>query len=288
VRRLVVNADDFGLTSGVNHAIAEGHRNGIVTSTTLMANSQAFHEAVELAGQCPGLSVGCHVVLVDDIPVRNDVPTLTNGTSRFRTSLKDFIQAALRKRILADEIQRETEAQIRKIQAAGIAVTHVDTHKHTHLFPQVVRPMVKAAKACGVHAIRNPFEPWHSGPRTQWFRSAAVTAFSVFAGRFDQVMRDEQMATTDGTIGIVATGKLDQRMLTRMLQNLPDGTWELVCHPGHCDGDLRSAGTRLLESREIELQALTSVETRQTLADREIELISYASLKRIVNRQAVV
>ncbi len=87
------------------------------------------------------------------------------------------------------------------------------------------------------------------------------------------------MITTDGTVGIVATGKLNQEQMTAILNALPEGTWELVCHPGYCDPDLRSAGTRLLESRHVELQAIESVETEKVLADRGIELISYADLK---------
>jgi len=284
VPRLIVNADDFGLTAGVNRAIAEAHARGIVTSATLMANSRACSDAVTLAGECPSLKVGCHVVLIDGVPVRSDVLSLTKGTSRFRTSLKDFAQAVLRKKISSDEIQREAEAQIRKIQAAGISVTHIDTHKHTHLLPHVLRAVVKAAKACGVRAVRNPFEPRLCRPRgahRHWLRSAGVAAFQIFYREFRKVMCEEQMLTTDGTVGIVATGILDQELLAGILDALPEGTWELVSHPGYCDSDLRSAGTRLLESRQIELQALTSRETTQRLTSLGIGLISYADLKEL-------
>lgn len=285
MRRLIVNADDFGLTSGVNRAIVEANNSGVVRSATLMANARAFSEAVGLAKKIPRLNIGCHVVLIDGVPICNDVPSLTKGTGRFRTSLKDFAQSAIRKKISAGEIQREAEAQIRKIQASGIAVTHVDTHKHTHLVPHVLRAVIKAAKACGVHAARNPFEPKGSrvsriaGTKTQWMRSAGVTAFQVFAPQFRKIMREEKMLTTDGTLGITVTGQLDQKVLDGILRAMPEGTWELVCHPGYCDDDLRNAGTRLVESRQIELQALTSEETRKTIADCGIELISYADLK---------
>jgi hopanoid biosynthesis associated protein HpnK len=285
VRRLIVNADDFGLTSGVNRAIVEANRTGIVRSATLMANASAFTEAVGVAGETPRLNIGCHVVLIDGIPICNDVPSLTKGAKRFRTSLKDFAQSAIRKKISADEIQREAEAQIRRIQASGIGVTHVDTHKHTHLVPHVLRSVIKAAKACGVRAVRNPFEPKRSrvsriaGTKTQWMRSAGVMAFQVFAPQFRKIMREEKMLTTDGTLGITVTGQLDQTVLSGILRAMPEGTWELVCHPGYCDDDLRNAGTRLVESRQIELQALTSEETRKTITDCGIELISYAGLK---------
>jgi hopanoid biosynthesis associated protein HpnK len=286
VRRLIINADDFGLTAGVNRAIAEGSRSGVVTSATVMANAQAFDGAVELAKTLPGLKTGCHVVLVDGKPISRDLPSLTNGSRRFRSSLKDFALAAVRKKIGAEEIQSETEAQIRKIQSCGITLTHVDSHKHTHMFPQVLRPVLQAARSCGIRAVRNPFEPLRSWPRGLvlgtpglWLRSAEVMALQWFAAEFRKAVRKESMLTTDGTVGIAATGRLDQKILQRVLDALPQGTWELVCHPGYSDADLNAAGTRLILSREVELQALTSEETKQTLARQNIELISYADLE---------
>ncbi len=283
--RLIINADDFGLTSGVNRAITEASSRGAVTSATLMASARAFPEAAERAKASPGLKTGCHVVLIDGEPVAPDLSSLINGANRFRSSLKDFAQAAVRRRIAAEEIQRETEAQIRKIQNCGVALTHVDSHKHTHMFPHVLRPVLRAAKACGIRAVRNPFEPVRSWPRDlllrtpgMWMRSAGVACFQMFASAFRRATREEGMLTTDGTVGIAVTGLLDQKALTAILRALPEGTWELVCHPGYSDADLHAAGTRLTQSREMELEALTSEETRSLILGRGIELISYADL----------
>jgi hopanoid biosynthesis associated protein HpnK len=285
VRRLIVNADDFGLTDGVNRAIIASNSSGVVTSATLMANAKASLTATDLAKAQPSLKTGCHVVLIDGEPLAPNLPTLTNGSLRFRASLKKFAVAAVRKQMAGDEIQREAEAQIRKIQACGVTLTHVDSHKHTHMFPQVLRPVLRAAKACGIRAVRNPFEPLRSWPRDMvlgtpdlWFRSAAVMAFQIFAAEFHRALKEEGMASTDGTVGIAATGMLDQQILLKILKALPEGTWELVCHPGYSDADLQAAGTRLTQSREIELAALTSAETREAIARQEIQLISYADL----------
>ncbi len=155
MRRLIVNADDFGLTAGVNRAIAEAHQRGIVTSATLMANSQAFTEAVETAksfGAADRLGVGCHVVLLDGEPLSSPdkVPTLlesSNGTCRFRESLNDFVIASFRHKLNPDEIEAEAGAQIARMQAAGIEPSHFDTHKHAHMFPAVLRPLLRAARA---------------------------------------------------------------------------------------------------------------------------------------------
>jgi chitin disaccharide deacetylase len=285
VRRLIVNADDFGLTSGVNRAIIEGNQSGIITSATLMANAQASEAAIDLAKSQPSLKTGCHVVLIDGVPLAENLPSLTNGSLRFRISLKQFAIAAVRKQITAEEIEREVEAQIHKIQSRGITVTHVDSHKHTHMFPHVLLPLLRAAKACGVRAVRNPFEPTHSWPTGMvlstpgiWLRSVGVMAFQMFASAFRRALNEEGMVSTDGTVGIAVTGLLDQQKLLRILEALPEGTWELVCHPGYSDADLQVAGTRLTQSREIELSALTSADTKKALARLHIELISYADL----------
>jgi len=285
VRRLIVNADDFGLTAGVNRAIVEGNRQGIITSATLMANAPATEAAIDLARAQTGLKTGCHVVLIDGVPLSANLPSLTNGSARFRGSLKEFAMAAVRKKIAAEEIEREVEAQVRKLQSSGITLTHVDSHKHTHMFPHVLRPLLRAARACGIRAVRNPFEPMRSWPGSMvlgtpglWLRSAGVTAFRMFAAEFRRAIKEQGMASTDGTVGIAVTGLLDQHKLLRILDALPEGTWELVCHPGYSDADLQSAGTRLTQSREIELAALTSEATKEALARRKIELISYADL----------
>lgn len=282
--RLIINADDFGLTSGVNRAIEEGSRNGAITSATLMANSRCFEEAVRIAKACPKLKVGCHIVLVDGEPLSSGLQSLTSGTPKFKSSLKDFALAATRERFSQDEIRREAEAQIRKIQAAGIAVSHVDTHKHTHIFPRVLRPVLQAAKACGVHVVRNPFEPLKAWPLRKivgrpllWKRATQVALLHKFSSSFREIVREEGMTTTEGTIGIVATGSLDQKLLLAMINALPrQGEWELVCHPGYLDDDLRAAGTRLLQSRRVELDALLSQQTKEALQRRGIKLASYA------------
>lgn len=291
VRRLIVNADDFGFTSGVNRAIVEAHTRGIVTSSTLMANSTAFGEAVQLAHTLPKLSVGCHIVLIDGEPVLppSQIPSLVASSSldgsRFRDGLKAFAARALTGRMNPEEIEAETEAQIRKIQAAGIAVSHVDTHKHTHLFPSILGAVLRAAKTCGVKAVRNPF-----GPRLPlrssellarpglWTRVAEVQVLRRFAGKFRAAVAREGFAAPDGTLGIDVTGALDETLFHAIASSIPEGTWEFVCHPGYNDSDLQAARTRLRESRETELRVLTLSSARELLDQAGIQLISYHDL----------
>lgn len=281
MRRLIVNADDFGLTSGVNRAILEAHNRGIVTSATLMANSSAFSEAVTLSQSAPDLSVGCHVVLVDGSPVSdpNSLPSLLGRDGKFHDSLTTFARLALQGKLDADQIEMEVVSQIRKVQGAGIVVSHLDTHKHTHMFPPVLRAVLNAARACGVPAIRNPFETVKLAhlleyPDT-WKRWFEVRALRNLAGKFREAVAHAGLHTPDGTVGIVATGSLGQHFLEFLLKNLSEGTWELVCHPGYNDEQLQNVRTRLRASREHELRVLTSAATREALTQQGVALISY-------------
>lgn len=289
MRRLIVNADDFGFTSGVNRAIVEAHTRGVVTSSTLMANGPAFPEAVELAKSLPRLSVGCHVVLIDGEPVLNPerLRSLTTGSPapRFQDGLKSFAARAITGRIDADQITAEATAQIRKIQSAGIVVSHFDTHKHTHLFPKVLRPLLRAAADCAVRALRNPFGPRLPLRSSQllarpnlWTRCAEVRVLHHFSGAFRKAVDQEGFATPDGTLGIEVTGTLDETLFQAIARSIPAGTWEFVCHPGYNDADLQRAKTRLRESRETELRVLTLPSARDLLAREGIELISYHDL----------
>lgn len=285
MRRLIVNADDFGLTPGVNRAILEAHNQGIVTSATLMANSSAFSEAVSLSQSARDLSVGCHIVLVDGSPVSDprSVSSLLHSPDRnFHNSLITFARLALQGKIDSDQIEAEAVAQIRKLQVAGIQVSHIDTHKHTHMFPAVLRAVLKAARMCGVPAVRNPFESVKLSHLLQypdtWKRWLEVRALRGFSAKFHQAVNDASMHTPDGTLGIVATGSLGQRFLEFLLKSIPEGTWELVCHPGYNDEALGNVRTRLRESRERELRALTSREAREWLTREGIDLISYQQI----------
>jgi predicted glycoside hydrolase/deacetylase ChbG (UPF0249 family) len=263
--RLIINADDFGLTPGINRAIQDLHRARALTSTTLMATGAAFEDAIAIARASPTLGVGCHIALVDGIPVSHpsEIPTLLGADGKtFRPSLLDFSQALLRRSIHPDEILRETLSQIEKLQRSGIEVTHLDTHKHTHLFPAVTQALLQAAQRCGVGAIRNPFEPsWslalHHGTRLR--RTTIHLLNRAFGPGFQAKLKRShpQVATTDGTLAISTTGDLNLRTLAQLLKSLPEaGTFELVCHPGYADAALEALPTRLRASRETEFQAL--------------------------------
>jgi predicted glycoside hydrolase/deacetylase ChbG (UPF0249 family) len=284
--RLIINADDFGLTKGVNRAVAELHRAHALSSATLMATGLAFDDAVAVALSNPALGVGCHVVLTDGVPVCDprSIPTLMGADGRsFRPSLVDFIQALLRGRIREEEIEREALAQVQKLQRAGIAVTHLDTHKHTHLFPAVTRPLLRVAESESVGAVRNPFEQEWSvtlrhGSRLRRFQVKLLGGLQTRFERQPQI-RNGQVLTTDGTIGISATGRLVTDTLHEILEALPgEGSFELCCHPGYNDDDLDHVTTRLRKHRDVEREALLAEVPRISLHPNAPRLIHYGEL----------
>ena len=265
--QLILNADDFGLTPGINRAIAELHQAGVLTSASLMASGPAFDHAAALALANPTLGVGCHLVFVDGLPVSypDAIPTLIGADGKhFRLSLYDFAQAVLRKTIREEDLAREAEAQIQKLQRAGLTVTHIDTHKHTHVFPAVLEAVLHVAQRCGVQALRNPFEPaWAVRlGRAPLARSLQLALLRRFEPAFRR--RLQNVLTPAGTLGIAATGTLTEPILRALLSRLnelpdPDQTFELCCHPGHPDPALNASATRLRASREVEFRALLEV-----------------------------
>ena len=266
MKRLIVNADDFGLTSGVNSAITQLHAAGRLTSTTLMANAAATEEAINDAHATPTLGVGCHVVLVDGTPVLppRELPTLVNPqTGQFRHTLGRFVRDLLLGRIRKEEIAAEAAAQIQRLQARRVSLTHIDTHKHTHIFPAVLEPLLHAATRCGIASVRNPFEPQWSIAATRnapALRRLQVHLLNRMRSGFLERVRSSGLATTDGAIGVLATGTLDADTIAALLTAMPDGAWELVTHPGYADNALQNAGTRLIASRAVELAALQNMQ----------------------------
>jgi chitin disaccharide deacetylase len=280
VSRLIVNADDFGLTAGVNRAIVELRAAGAVTSATLMARASAADEAIEMARSTPSLGVGCHVVLVDGTPVLSPdrIPSLIDlRTGQFRPTLSAFLPRVLTGNIDTSEIEAETAAQIALLQGRGLELTHIDTHKHTHMFPTVLRAVLRAARAAGINKIRNPFEPaWASRAtaRASLTRIAEITVLRRLRPACLRIVAEAGFSTTDGTIAMAATGVLDAATLSALLGRLQPGTWELVTHPGYNDADLDRVRTRLRASRNKEREALAAL--RQF---PEVELISFRELE---------
>lgn len=270
-KTLVVNADDFGFTRGVNEGIVHAHRNGILTATTLMANGDAFSHAVELAQQTPTLEVGCHFVLVGDghslLPPYRSLPR----------SVTQLAAAIYTGRV---RIEEELEAQLRRITSAGIRPTHMDTHKHTHLLPPVLRAMVRVAGRYGVRYIRRPFDLPMGAARLPipWTRRQTAHGMQLLKERFRRILLESDFQATDFFAGFQMTGSYQTRDLLELLEKIPDGVTELMTHPGFLDRELEAARTRLKISRVRELEALCAPEVKQAVERLGIRLSGYRAL----------
>lgn len=264
---LLVNADDFGFTRDVNDGIIEAHTRGILTATTLMANGAAFADAVAKAKATPTLEVGCHLVLIggDSLVTKRPLP----GSVAHAISAVAF--GGL-------EPYHEFRAQIKKTIAAGIRPTHLDTHKHTHLFPPVLDAVAKLAREFRIPWVRRPFDFPFDGHPLPWRRRLISRGMSMARLRFHAKLARYGCRTTDHFAGFSLTGHLRIADLVRLIDSLPTGRTELMVHPGYCREELRAARTRLKESREQELRALTAVATREAIERNGVRLGSFRSL----------
>jgi len=255
-RQLIVNADDFGFTRDVNAGIVYCHTNGILSATTLMANGDAFEDAVRLARETPTLDVGCHLVLIQ-------------GSSLVTGSALPENWSALLRALAAGKLDVEAElrAQIQRIIAAGIRPTHLDTHKHSHVLPAVFRAVLRLAGEFRVPFVRLPFD-------TGWL---PVRPLNVL---YRRKLRQSGLRATDHFTGFLLTDTLTSETLSEALGRLPSGSVEFMCHPGYLGEELRRAPSRLKEARVRQLEALTSPAIRTLLADLRIKLTNYRELRR--------
>ncbi len=290
MKRLIVNADDFGLTGKVNEAIIEGHANGIITSTTLMANGGAFESAVALVRQQPRLGVGVHLNLTEGRPVAAAarIPSLVGPAGFLQTGPGRLARGLVLGRVRRADIEREARAQIEKILAAGVRPTHIDGHKHVHLAPGLFGLVARLAKEYGIGAVRRPAERSvgligllrrNAGSRPAILKQRVMAILLAAGGLGCRVrLRRDGLTAPARFYGVTQTGFLDEAALSAILRAVPEGTSEIMCHPGYVDADLKATPTRLLAQRETELRALTSPAIRALVGTLSIELIHYGHL----------
>jgi predicted glycoside hydrolase/deacetylase ChbG (UPF0249 family) len=258
---LVVNADDFGFTRDVNQGIIEAHRKGILTATTLMSTGAAFDDAVRLARENPTLDIGVHLVLV--------------GQDPFPMTVAQLMRALTLRRI---RIYDELSAQVRRVLSTGLKPSHLDTHKHTHLLPPVLNAVGRISEEFKIPWVRRPFDFPLEPHGIPWQKRTVSRAFGVVRGRFERVLARHGCRWTDHFAGFQITGKFDASDVAALIRSLPEGSTEFMCHPGICTSELRAASTRLKESREQELRALTAPEARAALNESGVELVTYREL----------
>jgi chitin disaccharide deacetylase len=285
---LIVNADDLGLTEGVNLGILDAHFEGIVTSATLLANGSAFDKAVAMLASAPGLGVGIHLNLTEGAPVSNSsaIPTLVNGRNYLHLSPFSLWKGISSQRVSLSDVETELRAQITKVIRAGITPTHLDGHKHVHVVPPISGVVIRLAVEFGIPAMRCPVEVnprvvtllrYQPRQRISVLKQYLVgRGISVLAGGLRKKLSAAGLASPSNFHGLSQTGFLESRALERIFDALGVGTNELMCHPGFTDASLESTGTRLLAQREAELLALKTA--KEAVAAHGIRLATYSQV----------
>ncbi len=276
--KLIVHADDFGLSEKINDGILHAHRHGILTSASIMANGKAIEHAMRICRSVPTLDVGVHLTLVEELPVlpREQIPSLVNGEGRFHRHAMTFLKKYVTGRIRLPDVRRELEAQVKKVLGYGISVSHLDSHQHLHILPQILSITVALAREYGIPAIRLPYETprfYMLGSREIFSRLPQLLGLNLFCRLGEKTIP----LRTAHFVGFFFGGNLQKKNLHKALQCLPSAeTCELMCHPGLEDAITPYRHWRYHWAEE--LLALTDPKIADFLSAKGIRLISYRQL----------
>ena len=264
MKYLIVNADDFGMTKGINEGIVKAMREGIVTSTSMVACGEAFDDAVKTARAHGIREVGAHLSLTEFSPI-----TLPGKTENYKL----FAARLLLGTISEDKVRKEFQAQIEKIKKAGFALTHLDSHEHIHMVPKMFRIFIDMARDYGIPAIRFLREKSMVGG----FGLNKVYRFligSYLARKNERDVRNSRLYFPDNVRGFLDSGRLSESLLIRMLGSLSEGVTELICHPGFLGPEILDT-YRWHINCEDELFALTGRAVKRVIESRGITLVGY-------------
>jgi hopanoid biosynthesis associated protein HpnK len=283
VKQLVVNADDFGLDPAVNAAVAKGHTEGVLTSTSLMVNASHVDEAVAFANSHPQLGVGIHLCLVDGRPVStaSEVSALVDGQGNLPRSPFELSRMLRCDMHVAAAVEVELRAQIRKFLSTGLKPTHLDSHMHTHMHPRVLPIVAKLALENRIAYVRAPVEPLGRSLRCNAERLPRKLArwlvFGSLGARSKRVLRQAGLRTADQSIGVLDAGHVTEPFMTAYLPLLPDGLTEIFMHPA-AEASPALATTQHGYENVGELAALCSPQVRELISKSAIQLTNFGAM----------
>lgn len=291
MRQLIINADDLGLCRSVNEAVERGHRQGVLTSASLMATGAAFDHAIEVIRRNPALGVGAHLCLTSGRSVLDStkIPALVGSDQQFRHGFVSLIRLLRRGGTNARmQVSQELTAQLDRIEAAGIAIDHVNSHRHVHMIPAIREIVEDIVERRSGAFVRESVEPWLAHGRSmstmrlpQLLKNAPKNAVLHI---LNLLRGSDEGRPRIRVFGILSSGKVDRHALRSLIRNLPEGTSEVLLHPA-VRGDERLTGmcqedmtfVRSL-NRQAELDALTDVGTREAVEVSGTELVSFRDL----------
>jgi len=285
--KAILNADDFGLSPGVNRGIVSGFRDGILTSTTMLVNLKHFEDAVNLARDNPDLPVGIHLSLLWGRPLSEPVrvPTLLERDGCFPRSLTTLAARYFLGRLSREQVRLELRNQVRKFLDAGLTPTHLDTHKHVHCLPGILEALIEVAAEFGIEKVRLPLEnkldlgrpPGGRGPRPSWTSSAKRKLIRFLCRDSRARLQKAGIRTADHFVGIDYQACLNSDVLHLILSHLRGGVTEIMCHPGYDDEALREFSSTP-PYREVELEGLKDRRVQDLVNSGAIKLTHYGDL----------
>ena len=282
MKKVIINADDFGLSKGVNEGIILAHQKGILTSTSIMANMPGFAQAVELAKQNERLGVGLHLNIVRGQPLSPvyKVGSLLNKEQNFFSNIFIILRKLWSKKIKKQEIELEFRAQIEKVLENNLQISHFDSEKHTHCLPALLKIVLKLGKEYNIKRIRYINE-YCITPRLSQSAKAIFTSLSCLSMK--EKIKENGISTPDRSYGICKSGRMSSSRIKKVLTNLKDGVTEIMVHPGFMTQELmdleKEIGSYYINKyREKELRALLDEDLKKIISDKEISLINFNQL----------
>lgn len=279
MKKVIINADDFGLTKGVNKAIIECYKKRIVTSASIMANGREFEDAVELFKENDGLDLGIHLSLIGEAPIlaRAEIPSLMNREGFLVENYFKFIKKYIAGEIDRNQIELELRAQIEKCLNVNLKLSHINSHQHLHIIPGILDTVTRLARYYGIPVIRNPYGyiAFRDFTSLRVYPQLVLNALSLIS---KARLKKKRIKRTPYLAGFIHSGRLNREILDNYIAFLPDGVTEICCHPGIMDDNLRKYYSHWKYHWEQEWNLFGSDETRCLLHQNKIQIISFKDL----------
>ncbi len=281
MKKLIVNADDFGRHLSINAAVSRAFTEGFLRSATVMPGGSAFDDAIAIARKYPGLGLGVHLTLVGEVPVlpADQIPSLVNDRGRLHDDYGAFMKKYFTGQIRLEEVRRELTAQMAKVKQTGVKLTHVDSHQHMHVLPGILEIAIRLAKDNGISAMRIPqiplgFTGGYSCSPGQLIGRAGLLTLAVLARK---KARAAGLRLPDHFSGIVAGECVDEACMGKILQQLQPGVTEIMLHPGE-DNLLLQQDCAWKHDFVAELEAVKSKKNLLQLQKQAIEMINFSGI----------
>ena len=280
MKKLVINADDFGIAVTVNEAVQSAFRTGILTSATIIPCGRSYENAVDIAEQNPALGVGIHLTLVAEQPISDSkkIASLLSNAGRFPANYIDFLKSFVIGKIKLIDIETECRAQIEKVLDSNLTPTHLDSHQHLHIFPKIAGLVARLAREYSIDAVRLPREALSfTDADVSWLRHIARNGLTVITALTAPTYTGKGLRCTDNFFGMLYGGALNSRRLKRIISRLPDGTSEIMIHPALDNSAMQNIYPWNYDWQQ-EYHALCDPSVKTLLAENSVYLTNYRTM----------